>query len=793
MYFLHQPLTWAFFLVLAPLLIHLINLMRHRRIKWAAMEFLLQSYKKNRKWIWLKQLLLLLARMAVIAAAVAMLAHLVTKDQWADLFGGQTTHHVVLLDDSYSMSDRVDGQSAFDRADLAIRQIAKRAHLQEGQRQKMTLIRYSRAAEHPAAGDTNESTGVSPENAAPGSPFSDSVARVADMNAVSIDADFDLLLSERQRVSGVTQLATGPGPALELAAQIVEQSVDDRKVIHIVSDFRNDPWDAPEDVKRSLDRLRGAGAELHLVRCVNSPSANLAITQLQPAEGTRAAGVPLFVEVTVKNFASRPAEQVQVKVRSVYLPAPTAADSPDQWRGRIDELPTVLIEHIAPGESALRRVQVYFPTAGQHIVEAELLEDAVAADNRRWCVVDFPASNPVLIVDGDPAGRNANYLSSIFQPGDRVKTGISPSIQPPSFLRDAETESLNRFRAIYLLNVERLDENGVKNLAAYVRDGGGLGIFLGPDCNLGFYNQWYDDGQGLFPVALERQDLVGANLDDAPDLLVEDHPLFRVLLGERNPFVQGIRIDQYVRTPADWNPPSGSTIRVLARLRNRMPLVVERRLGAGRVVAFLTTLAPDWNNWAAEPSFVVVALQLHAYLDSEPRMTRSQLVGSPLDVPLNLSEYQPELRFVLPDPDVNKRRIVAKTAARPDDVATPVAHVLLGSHDVDGGFGETQQGGVYEAWSLTIDGRPDVQRYALNVDTKEGDLSLPDTVALTAKLAPLDVQIHDAAEMIYDASSSPVSSWSQILLLGLVGLLIAEQAVAYWASYHPAPLRGGTR
>ena len=36
----------------------------------------------------------------------------------------------------------------------------------------------------------------------------------------------------------------------------------------------------------------------------------------------------------------------------------------------------------------------------------------------------------------------------------------------------------------------------------------------------------------------------------------------------------------------------------------RRPLVVERRFGKGRVVAFLTTAAPTWNNWArVNPSF----------------------------------------------------------------------------------------------------------------------------------------------------------------------------------------------
>jgi len=79
MTFVHQALTWGFLLALVPLLIHLINLMRRRRVQWAAMEFLLRSYKKHRKWIWLKQLLLLLMRMAVIALIVAMLAQWITK------------------------------------------------------------------------------------------------------------------------------------------------------------------------------------------------------------------------------------------------------------------------------------------------------------------------------------------------------------------------------------------------------------------------------------------------------------------------------------------------------------------------------------------------------------------------------------------------------------------------------------------------------------------------------------------------------------------------------------------
>ncbi len=108
-------LTIGLPLIAVPLLIHLINLRRQQRIRWAAMQFLLESQRRNRRWILLKQLLLLATRMAAIAVLVLMLAHLIVRNEWMQLLGRGTTHHLILLDDSYSMSDRWDNTSAFGR------------------------------------------------------------------------------------------------------------------------------------------------------------------------------------------------------------------------------------------------------------------------------------------------------------------------------------------------------------------------------------------------------------------------------------------------------------------------------------------------------------------------------------------------------------------------------------------------------------------------------------------------------------------------------------------------------
>ena len=138
-------LTIGLPLIALPLLIHLINLRRHKRIEWAAMDFLLQSQKKNKKWVFLKQLLLLLLRTAAIAAVVFMVAQPILKSQWGQMLGGATTHHVILLDDSYSMGESIDGTTPFDLSKSVVQQIAERAD-KEGGEQFFTVLRFSEAA-----------------------------------------------------------------------------------------------------------------------------------------------------------------------------------------------------------------------------------------------------------------------------------------------------------------------------------------------------------------------------------------------------------------------------------------------------------------------------------------------------------------------------------------------------------------------------------------------------------------------------------------------------------------------
>ncbi len=617
------------------------------------------------------------------------------------------------------------------------------------------------------------------------------VTQIADFNAEIVDANFDVLIEEKRRGMEVTELAAGPRQAIVVLNQLLEQNQDENNIVYVLSDFREKEWKSPSEMLTLLREADDNSADIHFVGCVEKQQANLTLTDLQPEPGTRAAGVPLLVNLSVRNNGSEPARKVQVKVRTHYYdPAIVASSEPGKVVAKLDEPPTVLIEEIPPGETATRQVQVYFPQPGPQVVEAILSDDSVATDNRRWCVVNVAEGDPVLMIDGSLEQRHAYFLSSAFQPGQRTNTGVRPEIQSPSFLRDTSSEVLARFRVIYLLDVQQLDDRAVENLENYIRSGGGVGIFVGEQVNASFYKQkLYRDGQGFFPLPVDRAtDLPIELLENVPDFEVENHPVFSIFVGERNPFIRLVAIRRYLQPPAAWTPAVDAPIEILARLRNGDPLAVEKRFGNGRVIAFLTTAAPEWNNWAHDPSFVVAALKLQAYLAASNQHDDSRVVGSPISLALNADEYLKDVSFVVPGELPDESIVEQRTAAPLSDDSSLMQVALDAMASKRGGVG-VDRGGIYEAWTETRDGNFDVRRYALNPDASEGDLAFAGSQELLARLTPLPIKFRGADEYSYDLFQQAGYNRSFLVMCLLIALLLGEQLLAYATSYHPA--RGG--
>src|SRR5262249_6289925 len=110
-------------LISAPIIIHLINRMRFKRVHWAAMEFLLKSQKRNRRRLIIEQIILLLLRCLLVALAVLLVCRFVGCDM--ALEAGQDHLHVVILDDTLSMNDQEKKEGKLHNAFLEAKKVVQ--------------------------------------------------------------------------------------------------------------------------------------------------------------------------------------------------------------------------------------------------------------------------------------------------------------------------------------------------------------------------------------------------------------------------------------------------------------------------------------------------------------------------------------------------------------------------------------------------------------------------------------------------------------------------------------------
>lgn len=793
--FLYPALTIGFLFVAVPLLVHLINMLRHRRQPWAAMEFLLASYRKQKKWVRLRQLLLLLSRLALASLLIALLCGWTGGGQILGVLGGRTTHHVVILDDSYSMGDESLGPglprfagvdetrgatTAYGRSLLALQDLTRRLAASDGNHQ-LTVMRSSRAAMAIRGG-------------------SETGDAAADLSAQTVASDGRLI--NRVMATTTSPMRTDLVPALDLAGELVNTTPADDKYLYIASDFRQCDWGSAERIAESLLAV-GSDVEIRMIDCATQPSPNLGITDLSPVQDVWVAGVPVVVNVTVQNYSQNEAKNVALVSRVIRYPQSVQlADPTRQFSGDPESLPNLVIESLPAGAEVTKSFQVFIPQTGTHAIEVSLPDDALPIDNVRACTLPLTDAEKVLVIDGDADARGAYHIGSVLNPGSQVRLGAVPDIQPPSFLRSITLPTLSAYRAIYLVDVPEIGANAADALYQYVSRGGGLAWFLGPNVNRDSYNSiLLAQDRALLPAplgAVSELDATGVNL--SPDLqFAEASSLLAPLRGSGDAALTLVGVasswELQDRRLNDEPAENAPRVRIVLKRRDGQPFVTQHEVGRGRVITTLSGLDGRWTNWPGDPTFVVFLLQSNAWMWSGAAPPTRRFIDEPLERSFSVESYVSQATY-LPASGEPPRVPIEPVVERLEPKAAgdepmirlrldPNEMVISGQDNVD----EVLRPGIGE-WGLTrTDGSGRVLPEASVIHLGEGDLSRADPAAIAQQLLPLEVQFVSSSAWS-EENKTAGSSTLTLLMLGLLGIVLAgEQLLAYWASYHVKPDR----
>ncbi len=729
-------------LVASPIVIHLINRMRYRRVRFAAMEFLLQSQQRNQRRLLLEQLLLLLMRILIVIGIVMLISRLILDPAQMSVFRGAQSHHVILIDDSLSMRDRWGETSAFAEAVSVVNRIAM-GGAQQPNTQKLTLVRLSQP-DRPLFSERN------------------------------VNDDFVTELSSRLDAQSFKcthqglDLTTG----LTASGKLLANDRGTIRHLHVISDFRERDWQDQKAIASAIEGLTATGVTVNLVRAVPETHSNLGVTELTGDTQVAAVDVPLRMRLSVRNFGFQLATDVRLSIfdNNEKLPA------------------SVVFEKIEPQTEVTHDFEVRLTTPTAHKLRVSLDADSLAEDNVRSLAIDVPKTIPVLIVDGDPAGEDGSYIADAIA-ADPKATGYGAIVENIEYLR---RRPLDGFSCIYLLNVPELPADSIDALERYVAGGGGLAWFVGDSIRPAHYNDaLYRNGTGLFPVPLDMapRELIVDPTNPGSDLLASGHPLFRIFAGEDNALIKLVRIFQFFPVARDWvrdDQLRKDRVHTIASIRSRDPIILERPFGKGRVIACLTTAQPDWNNWATDNSFVVVQLELVKYLARTDHNPERRTVGEPISVTLDPAEYTESVEILTPGDEGDRTIRLQAAPEKSDDPSTESSKTTKQPLRLHARFSDTDEPGVYTVRLLRQSQVNEDRLIAYNPPASEGDLVIASTSDLRKRLgSSAGVSIQEFGQLDWVEGREAGSEIRQWLIWTLFILLVLEQTLAYRLGYHP--------
>lgn len=759
--------------VASPILIHILSRRRFRRVRWAAMDFLLEAQRRNRRRVRLEQLILLALRCLIVALlALAFARPFLTSGKLAGLIGGSQTEHVIVLDDSYSMGAIGRGGSATG----------------------------ARQASFDTAKAAVESIGRLVSETSPGDAVSLYVTSRPDEPVVSLANASDssrVRLTEALSALGVSQRGGNMDAAIRsVAKQIAAAPTRANAVVYVVSDFQRSDW-TPRAKAASgapptgpLAPLATISNDKDAVRCVlvnvaQQSAGNIAITSIRADRPQTVAGVPTRFIVGVANYSAEVLRDVELGVAI---------------EGR--RLPPLVIHEILPDEKVREPVEVTFDQDGANFVDVELVGasargDSVALDNQRATSVDVAAAIRTLLVDGEPSTDQYRdevfLLKTALRPAGRATSGIDVTVIEDGELDGAD---LSAYEVVVLANVGRVSRTGDEKLHAFVESGGGLLIFGGDLVDASAYNETlYANGQGLLPLPIVGPEEAPPGTDALSiDWWDAAHPMLRSFEGPTAELLRQVRIDGYLRmempaskdtsgNEAAMKPDESAPGRpiVIARLNDawRSPLIVEKETGRGRTVLVATSADQEWNDWASNFSYLPFVLETVQYIARPSGGLRDVLVGDPLRCTIDATSVEPAVALRTPayptDPEV---KLAASGGARPTtQPADDGSEKPAGASVVT--FGETDQVGRYQFVMKQVRGGTRMQYATVNPDPSESDLAPATEAELRDGAEKLSVDvIKDPAELAAVADEGRTEFWWPLMLI-VVAMLMAEQGLAW--------------
>ena len=648
---LNPLLLWFLPLAMLPVLLHLLNLHRLREVDLPTFRFLMEGYVQQRRRVRLVEWLLMLLRTAVVLALVWAFSRPVLE-RFGGLFDGAGRDVVLIVDAGMTSGLVSEGTSAINRMREAVRSAASRFR----QTDFVTLVR----------------AGMEPKV----------LYRATVGDGKRLAAEIDTLEPD----PGTADLAAG-------LAEAISGPPRGARSIWIISDCERRAW---RRLAEDPATARIPDSVQLVVVDVGSRGrvTNLAILGDPPRAQRPVVGLPVELTLRIEGAGLDTATETKATV-----------ELDDEI---VAQVPLV----VTPGRVTTSTVAIHPPRPGVLRGRVSLPADAFPEDDSLLFVLNVEPRLGVMVIA--PTGVEPIYDPGLFlraaldSPREAVaatrrtttdtpgRSDIAGSLDVVVTRANAFDERQVKAADVIVLADTRIDGGRQRWLRSRVEAGAGLLVLAGSHIRtpqkLAEFAGGADPRGGL---TISLSEPVGDPADESSSRglgpIDYSHPIFAAFRPAQEAAAGGnatsrgsvfdtLQIFRHVAV--DVTAPGRQLNRpvVLARLDDETPMLVEARLGRGRVIVSGLAVTPDWSNLPVHPAFVPLMLRAVQHVRPEPPAVAAENVHPYDPAPVRLQDAWRRAVVQATSPSGGRRAI--------DTVA--------GDDGVTGALDDTRTVGFYE-------------------------------------------------------------------------------------------------
>ncbi|MDH7514343.1 MAG: BatA domain-containing protein [Bacteroidota bacterium] len=418
---------------------------------------------------------------------------------------------------------------------------------------------------------------------------------------------------------------------LAAAGALLHQSTNFNKELYIITDEQRSHFFRPG--APSLQRTLDPSVRTFIIPVGAHRVDNTSIENIVVENSLFEKEKPVDLTVTVRNDGSSPLANAVV---SVFLEG-------ERVQQKTTDIPA--------GGRAQVKFAVIPKRSGFLTGFAELEDDEIPEDNRRYFSFFVPERISILI--GPSGTRESTILGLALEP----EPGATPFSITMADRGALLSSALEKFDVVALLGADFATPGFIRRLGAYVRAGGGLMLF--PDGTGG--NETFSSillptvgirtPRGVSGVAGSGESFTTFRNVDF------DHPLFQSVFtprGENDKHeIESPRINAYVRLQGD-----DSTLEVITTTGGNA-FLLDRRYGAGRVLAFAVPPNLSWSDFPLKGIFVPLLNRSIFYLSRREENVREVTVGATCD--LTVPGASAAVQYELAAPSGEKVKLIPKS------------------------------------------------------------------------------------------------------------------------------------